>query len=39
VAGQADSLAHGVKKAGEVLASGAAKNKLVQLVQFSNEGN
>jgi anthranilate phosphoribosyltransferase len=39
VAGLADSLAHGVKKAGEVLASGAAKNKLVQLVQFSNEGN
>jgi anthranilate phosphoribosyltransferase len=39
VAGVADSLAHGVKKAGEVLASGAAKNKLVQLVQFSNEGN
>jgi anthranilate phosphoribosyltransferase len=31
-----DSLANGIKIAGEVLASGAAKAKLAQLVQFSN---
>ncbi len=36
VAGLTDTLAHGVKKAGEVIASGAAKNKLAQLVQTSN---
>ncbi|MDD5058005.1 MAG: anthranilate phosphoribosyltransferase [Sideroxydans sp.] len=36
VAGLADTLAHGVQKAGEVIASGAAKNKLAQLVQVSN---
>jgi anthranilate phosphoribosyltransferase len=38
VAGLAASLAAGVKKAGEVIASGAAKNKLVQLIQTSNAG-
>ncbi len=36
VSGVADTLGHGVKKAGEVLASGAAKDKLAQLVQVSN---
>ena len=36
VAGLAASLADGVKKANEVIASGAAKNKLVQLIQISN---
>lgn len=36
VAGLADTLAHGVRKAAEVIASGAAKNKLVQLIQISN---
>lgn len=36
VAGLADTLAHGVKKAAEVIASGAAKNKLMQLIQISN---
>ena len=36
VAGLADSLAHGIKKAAEVIASGAAKNKLAQLIQISN---
>ena len=36
VAGLADSLAHGVKKAAEVISSGAAKSKLAQLVQVSN---
>ena len=36
VAGLAASLAEGVKKAGEVIASGAAKNKLEQLMQVSN---
>ncbi len=38
VAGLADSLAHGVKKAAEIVASGAAKNKLTQLIQVSNGG-
>ena len=38
VAGLAASLADGVKKAGEVIASGAAKNKLEQLIQVSNAG-
>ena len=38
VAGLAASLAEGVKKAGEVIASGAAKNKLEQLIQVSNAG-
>jgi anthranilate phosphoribosyltransferase len=38
VTGLAISLAEGVKKAGEAIASGAAKNKLVQLIQTSNEG-
>ncbi len=38
VAGLTDSLAEGVKKADEVIASGAAKNKLVQLIQVSNSG-
>jgi anthranilate phosphoribosyltransferase len=37
-AGLADTLAHGIKKADEVIASGAAKNKLAQLVQLSNSG-
>ncbi len=36
VAGLTDSLAHGVKKAAEVVASGAARNKLEQLIQTSN---
>ncbi len=36
VAGLAASLGDGVKKAGEVIASGAAKNKLAQLIQISN---
>jgi anthranilate phosphoribosyltransferase len=35
-AGLADTLAHGVKKAAETIASGAAKNKLAQLIQISN---
>jgi anthranilate phosphoribosyltransferase len=35
-AGLADTLAHGVQKAATTLASGAAKNKLAQLVQISN---
>ena len=38
VAGLTASLADGVKKAGEVIASGAAKNKLAQLIQISNAG-
>lgn len=37
VAGLADSLANGIKKAGEILASGAAKAKLAQLVEISNQ--
>jgi len=37
VAGLADSLANGIKKAGEILASGAAKAKLAQLVEVSNQ--
>ncbi len=36
VSGIADTLANGIKKAAETLASGAAKNKLAQLVQISN---
>lgn len=35
-AGLTNTLAQGVKKAGEIIASGAAKNKLAQLVQISN---
>jgi anthranilate phosphoribosyltransferase len=35
-AGVADTLAQGVKKATETIASGAAKSKLTQLVQVSN---
>lgn len=35
-AGLSDSLANGIKKAGEVLASGAAKAKLAQLAEVSN---
>lgn len=35
VAGLADTLAHGVKKAAEVIASGGAKDKLAQLIQIS----
>ena len=38
VAGLAATLAGGVKKAEEVIASGAAKNKLQQLIQVSNAG-
>jgi anthranilate phosphoribosyltransferase len=38
VAGLTVTLAGGVKKAGEVLADGAAKAKLEQLVRASNEG-
>jgi len=38
VAGLSVSLAEGVKKAGEVIASGAAKNKLEQLIRVSNAG-
>jgi anthranilate phosphoribosyltransferase len=37
VAGLADSLANGIKKAGEILACGAAKAKLAQLVEISNQ--
>ena len=36
VAGLADTLAHGVRRAGEIIASGAAKDKLYQLIQASN---
>jgi len=36
VAGLTDSLTHGVKKAAEIIASGAAMNKLEQLIQTSN---
>ncbi len=36
VAGLTDTLAHGVKKAAETIASGAARNKLAQLIQISN---
>lgn len=36
VAGLTSTLAEGVKKAAEVIASGAAKNKLQQLIQLSN---
>ncbi len=38
VAGLAATLKEGVKKAGEVIASGAAKTKLAQLIQVSNAG-
>jgi anthranilate phosphoribosyltransferase len=38
VAGLSASLAEGVQKAGAVIASGAAKNKLVQLIRGSNVG-
>ena len=37
VAGLTDSLGNGIKKAGEILASGAAKAKLAQLVEVSNQ--
>ena len=37
VAGMSETLEHGVKKATEIIASGAAKNKLQQLIQVSNE--
>jgi anthranilate phosphoribosyltransferase len=36
VAGLADSLAHGVKKAAKTVSSGAAKEKLAQLIEASN---
>jgi len=35
VAGLADTLSHGVQKAGEVIANGMAKNKLEQLIELS----
>jgi anthranilate phosphoribosyltransferase len=35
VAGLADSLGNGVKKAAEIISSGAAKNKLAQLIEAS----
>jgi len=38
VAGLAASLVEGVEKAGEAIASGAAKNKLAQLIEASNDG-
>jgi anthranilate phosphoribosyltransferase len=36
VAGVSDTLENGVKKAAETIASGAAKEKLRQLVEVSN---
>ena len=36
VSGLADTMANGVKMAAEIIASGAAKNKLSQLIQISN---
>jgi anthranilate phosphoribosyltransferase len=36
LAGLADTLAQGIAKAAEVIANGAAKAKLAQLVQVSN---
>ena len=36
-AGLSDSLASGVKRAAEIIASGAAKAKLAELIQFSNK--
>jgi anthranilate phosphoribosyltransferase len=36
VSGLVDTLTHGVKKAAEIISSGAAKNKLLQLIQTSN---
>ena len=36
-AGLSDNLASGVKRAGEIIASGAAKAKLAELIQFSNK--
>jgi len=38
VAGLSATLAEGVKKAAEVIASGAAKHKLAQLIRLSHEG-
>jgi len=38
VAGLSESLAHGIKKAAEIIASGAANNKLEQLIQISTAG-
>ncbi|MDD4977051.1 MAG: anthranilate phosphoribosyltransferase [Gallionella sp.] len=38
-AGLSDSLASGVKRAAEVIASGAAKAKLAELIQFSNKAH
>lgn len=37
VAGLAASLPEGTRRAGEIIASGAARNKLVQLIQISHE--
>jgi anthranilate phosphoribosyltransferase len=37
VSGITATLADGIKKAGEVLASGTAKAKLAQLVEVSNQ--
>jgi anthranilate phosphoribosyltransferase len=39
VAGVAESLAQGVKKAHAVIESGAAREKLQELVEFSNRQN
>jgi anthranilate phosphoribosyltransferase len=36
VSGLVDTLEHGIVKAAEIIASGAAKNKLTQLIQISN---
>ena len=38
VAGLTSTLAEGIKKAAEVIASGAAKHKLAQLIAISHEG-
>jgi len=37
VAGKAKSLEHGIKKASDALASGAAKDKLRALIEFSTK--
>ena len=38
VSGLTASLAEGINRAGEIIACGAAKNKLLQLIQISNAG-
>jgi len=37
VAGKADTLEQGLQKADDAIASGAAKNKLRQLIEISNQ--